>query len=173
MDLKFALSQDRRVSFSLFFLLWVLTSKIDALEVGDTAPNFSLPSLTKNVESSLEDSAGFVIYLDFWASWCSPCRLSMPALEKLYEEFASEGFHVVAINVDEIREDALDFLEDFPVSYSILADPEGTISQLYNVVGMPSGYLINRQGKIMHSHIGFRRGDEEVLRRMIRSVLER
>ena len=65
----------------------------------------------------------------------------------------------------------IDFLKDFPVSYSVLADPEGRVSQLYNVMGMPSGYLINRKGKIVHSHIGFRRGDEEVLRKMIRNEL--
>ena len=95
----------------------------------------------------------------------------MPALEKLYREFSDDGFNVLAINVDAIKEDAIDFLKDFPVSYSVLADPEGRVSQLYKVMGMPSGYLINRKGKIVYSHIGFRRGDEEVLRKKIGNEL--
>ena len=156
----------------LSFLLLVLTLKIEASESGDFAPNFSLPDLLKdNVTHTLEEKKNLLVYVDFWASWCAPCRLSMPALEKLYREFSIDGFHVLAINVDAIREDAIDFLKDFPVSYSVLADPEGRVSQLYNVMGMPSGYLINRKGKIVHSHIGFRRGDEEVLRKMIRNEL--
>ena len=156
----------------LSFLLLVLTLKIEASESGDFAPNFSLPDLLKdNVTHTLEEKKNSLIYVDFWASWCAPCRLSMPALEKLYREFSVDGFHVLAINVDAVREDAIDFLKDFPVSYSVLADPEGRVSQLYNVMGMPSGYLINRKGKIVHSHIGFRRGDEEGLRKMIRNEL--
>ena len=157
--------------FLSFFLL-VLTLRIEASEPGDFAPNFSLPDLLKdNVTHTLEEKKNLLVYVDFWASWCAPCRLSMPALEKLYKEFSVDGFYILAVNVDAIREDAIDFLKDFPVSYSVLADPEGMVSQLYNVMGMPSGYLINRKGKIIHSHIGFRRGDEEVLRKMILNEL--
>ena len=156
----------------LSFLLLVLTLKVEASEPGDFAPNFSLPDLLKdNVTHTLEEKKNLLVYVDFWASWCAPCRLSMPALETLYREFSVDGFHVLAINVDAIREDAIDFLKDFPVSYSVLADPEGRVSQLYKVMGMPSGYLINREGKIVHSHIGFRRGDEEVLRKIITNEL--
>ena len=156
----------------LFFLLLVLTLRINASESGGFAPNFSLPDLVKDdTTHTLEEKKDLLVYVDFWASWCAPCRLSMPALEKLYREFSVDGFYVLAINVDAIKEDAIDFLKDFPVSYSVLADPEGRVSQLYNVMGMPSGYLINRKGKIVHSHIGFRRGDEEVLREMIRNEL--
>ncbi|MDG1986397.1 MAG: TlpA disulfide reductase family protein [Halieaceae bacterium] len=156
------------------FLFLVLTFKIEALEAGDFAPKFSLPDLFKDhVTYSLEEKQDLLVYVDFWASWCAPCRLSMPALEQLYREFSGDGFYVLAVNVDAIKEDAIGFLKDFPVSYSVLADPEGIVSQLYNVIGMPSGYLINRKGKIIHSHIGFRRGDEEVLRKMIRNELEK
>ena len=162
----------KKQAIFLSFLLLVLTLRIEASESGDFAPNFSLPDLLKdNVTHSLEERKKSLVYVDFWASWCAPCRLSMPALEKLYREFSVDGFYVLAINVDAIREDAIDFLKDFPVSYSVLADPEGKVSQLYSVMGMPSGYLINRKGKIIHSHIGFRRGDEEVLRKMILNEL--
>ena len=157
----------------LSFLFLVLTFKIEALEAGDFAPKFSLPDLLNDdVTYSLEKKQDFLVYIDFWASWCAPCRLSMPALEQLYREFSGDGFYVLAVNVDAIREDAIDFLKNFPVSYSVLADPKGIVSQLYNVIGMPSGYLINRKGKIVYSHIGFRRGDEEALRKMIRNELE-
>ena len=170
--LKFLLSKNRGVFLS--FLLLFLTLKIEALEAGDFAPKFSLPDLLNDdVTYSLEQKKDFLVYVDFWASWCAPCRLSMPALEQLYREFSGDGFYVLAVNVDAIKEDAIDFLKDFPVSYSILADPKGIVSQLYNVMGMPSGYLINRKGKIVYSHIGFRRGDEEALRKMIRNELEK
>ena len=164
----------RRVLFPLFLAFWFLVPASEALDEGDLAPKFILPSLlNEDRKYSLEEGLGLVVYVDFWASWCAPCRLSMPALEQLYKEFADDGFHVFAVNVDAVREEATSFLEDFPVSYPILADPEGIISERYNVTGMPFGYLINRKGRIAHSHMGFRRGDEEVLRQMIGTELEK
>ena len=103
----------------LSFLLLVLTLRIEASESGDFAPNFSLPDLLQdNVTHTLEEKKQLLVYVDFWASWCAPCRLSMPALEKLYREFSVDGFHVLAINVDAIRGDAIDFLKDFPDNFS-------------------------------------------------------
>ena len=155
-------------------LLLISTSPIEALEVGDDAPEFVLPSLIEEgTEFSLEQKYGQVIYIDFWASWCAPCRLSMPALEKIYNEFSGNGFSVFAINVDSITEDAIEFLESMSISYPTLADPRGLTSESYEVLGMPSGYMVSREGKIAYSHVGYRRGDDEMLRRAILKELSK
>jgi len=136
------------------------------------APAFELP-LIANAEGilSLEALKGSVTYLDFWASWCGPCRLSLPALDALYQELGGQGLKVVAVSVDVVEEDALDFLARYPVSYPVVIDTGGTVPERYDVNGMPSGYLIDREGKVRAVHVGFKRGDEVALRQEISALL--
>ena len=110
-------------------------------------------------------------YVDFWASWCGPCRLSLPALNRLSQEFDPKDFSVVAISVDYVDEDALDFLARYPVDYPVAIDKSGDSGRAFAVAGMPSGYLIGRDGLIREVHVGFRKGDEQVLRERIQSLL--
>ena len=135
-------------------------------------PAWELP-LIANGEGTVTDSTylGRVTYVDFWASWCGPCRLSLPALNRLSQEFDSADFGVVAISVDYVDEDALDFLKRYPVDYPVAIDKTGNSGRDFAVAGMPSGYLIDRDGLIREVHVGFRKGDEKILRDKIQELI--
>ena len=135
-------------------------------------PAWELP-LIANGEGTVTDSTylGRVTYVDFWASWCGPCRLSLPALNRLSKEFDAADFGVVAISVDYVDEDALDFLKRYPVDYPVAIDKTGNSGRDFAVAGMPSGYLIGRDGLIRKVHIGFRKGDEAFLREQIQALI--
>ena len=135
-------------------------------------PAWELP-LIANGEGTVTDSTylGRVTYVDFWASWCGPCRLSLPALNRLSKEFDTADFGVVAISVDYVDEDALDFLKRYPVDYPVAIDKTGNSGRDFAVAGMPSGYLIDRDGLIRKVHVGFRKGDEAFLRKQIQALI--
>ena len=135
-------------------------------------PAWELP-LIANGEGTVTDSTylGRVTYVDFWASWCGPCRLSLPALNRLSKEFDTADFGVVAISVDYVDEDALDFLKRYPVDYPVAIDKTGNSGRNFAVAGMPSGYLIGRDGLIREVHVGFRKGDEAFLREQIQALI--
>lgn len=120
---------------------------------------------------SSETHLGKVTYIDFWASWCGPCRLSLPALNQLSKDFDAADFRVVAISVDYVDEDALDFLKRYPVEYPIAIDKSGDLGRAFAVAGMPSGYLIDRLGQIREIHVGFRKGDEALLKKSIATLI--
>ena len=135
-------------------------------------PAWELP-LIANGEGTVTDSTylGRVTYVDFWASWCGPCRLSLPALNRLSKEFDTADFGVVAISVDYVDEDVLDFLKRYPVDYPVAIDKTGNSGRDFAVAGMPSGYLIDRDGLIREVHVGFRKGDEAFLRKQIQALI--
>lgn len=150
------------------------------VSVGQEAPAVDLPLLTtgfhstdKNtsVNMSLATLRGKVVYLDFWASWCGPCRTSFPQLEQLRQDLGPRGFEVLAINVDEFEADALKFLTDIPVSYPVVHDAEGSTPRSYGILGMPTAYLIDREGVVRLVHQGFRKNDGASLRIEITKLL--
>jgi len=138
---------------------------------GQMAPNFKLPGINTGNLMSLKSQRGKVVYLDFWASWCGPCRQSLPMLNELRKELRSKGFEVIAVNLDEDKKDAQTFLKQFPVSYPVLLDPKGKVPQKYNLPGMPTSYLIDRKGKIRKVHIGFKKQDMSKIRKQVMSLL--
>ena len=148
-----------------------LTVHADSVTVGQEAPEVYLPELVGAEQVSLASLRGKVVYLDFWASWCGPCRVSFPILEKLRDELGPEGFEVLAINVDENESDALKFLSDMSVSYLVVRDDEAATPQTYGILGMPTGYLIDRQGVVREIHQGFRKSDGDQLRTTIVELL--
>ena len=170
----------RRLSHWVLATLLTLTSAgLLAAEADSTkpqAPAFTLPLLDSTgltgSEVSLSDYQGQVVYLDFWASWCGPCRLSLPALDALYRELGDQGFVVLAVNVDAYQEDADAFLNSHPVSYPTLRDADSTLPKRFAVKGMPTAFLIDRDGRVQHVHEGFRKTDIEPLRRKIMALLE-
>jgi len=139
--------------------------------VGHAAPAVRLPELSGAGEVSLESLRGKVVYLDFWASWCGPCRVSFPLLEQLREELGPDGFEVLAINVDEVESDARRFLSEVPVSYPVVRDADGITPQTFGILGMPTGYLIDRQGIVREVHQGFRKSDGAKLRTAVVELL--
>jgi peroxiredoxin len=135
-----------------------------ALEPGDEAPGFTLPVLDGEGSVSLDRYRGKVVWLDFWASWCPPCLMSLPRLEDMRKEIPAKDFQIVAINVDHDPKKALKFLAKNPVGYPSASDPEGGLPTKYGLETMPTSYLIDRMGVIRVVHKGFREGDIEKIR---------
>src|SRR6185436_6735666 len=121
--------------------------KLEEMKDRPAAPDFTLVN-PAGKKFSLKDYRGKVVFLNFWATWCGPCREEMPAMDKLYREFKGKGLEIVAVNVKDKREDALKFVKELKISYPIGMDPEGEIGLLYGAWGMPSTYLIDRQGVV-------------------------
>ncbi len=143
-----------------------------AVEEGDPAPDFTLPSIHADQPAiSLEGLRGKTVFVDFWASWCAPCLKSLPLYNTLYHKYKDQGLEIVAINVDNPIEDGLDFLLDTPLDFLIPADPDGKTSELFEVIGMPTSYLIAPDGTVKLVHMGFRDGDIELIEEEIANLL--
>ncbi|MBY5920563.1 TlpA family protein disulfide reductase [Ferrimonas balearica] len=134
------------------------------------APDFALNLNGKNT-TLVSLSQETVVYLDFWASWCGPCRYSFPFMNRLHTELGPKGLTVVAVNVDVDPEDAKPFLAKYPADFAIHYDPEGTIAEAYQVPGMPTSYLI-KDGEILVRHVGFRKSESDALMDEVASYLK-
>lgn len=139
-------------------LLLALPYAAPALERGDVPPPLSAP-LQDGTMLALESLRGRLVYVDFWASWCAPCMQALPALDALYRKYGERGFTVLAVNVDTRRKAALAMLERIPVSYPVLFDPEGRWPGAFGLRGMPSGYLLDREGRIVYTQAGYKASD--------------
>jgi thiol-disulfide isomerase/thioredoxin len=133
------------------------------------APGFELPGPRGPVR--LADFAGHLVLLDFWASWCAPCRLSFPWMAQMQSKYRAQGLQVVAINVDARRADAEKFLATMPVQFAVAFDPAGDTPKVYGIKAMPSSFLIGTDGRLLHSHAGFRESDKADLEQRIRAAL--
>jgi peroxiredoxin len=134
------------------------------------APTFALESRDGGIVS-LENLRGQVVMVNFWATWCGPCRQEMPHLEALHQKYSSLGFTLLGVNVEDDREGATQFLAETPVSFPVLFDPKSEVSQLYNVVAMPSTVLIARDGTMRFIHHGYKPGYESEYQNQIRALL--
>lgn len=133
------------------------------------APDFKLEGQKKTVK--LSDYKGQIVYLDFWASWCQPCKKSFAWMNKMQSLYGEEGFRVVSINLDESRQKADKFLQQIPANFDVAFDPQGNTAESYGVKAMPSSYIINKHGKLIHANAGFRGNDEEKLETKIRKLI--
>ncbi len=143
-----------------------------AIEEGQLAPDFSLLDIYQKQTIQLADYKGKVVYIDFWASWCSPCLLSLPLINELHKQYKDQGFEVLAINLDEYPEDGLDFLNTNPVGYSIPSDPEGKTAELYQIPGMPTSFLVDPQGVVQFVHSGFKKSDLAMIENKLKQMLK-
>ncbi|MDM7914738.1 MAG: TlpA disulfide reductase family protein [Candidatus Eisenbacteria bacterium] len=149
------------IPYSLPILsLLALIPPVLAAEGGDEGRATGAASLSTSATisgDSLDLSAyrGKVVYLDFWASWCGPCRAAFPWMDEMQRRYGSKGFTVLAVSVDRKREAAEKFLKERSPSFPILFDPEGKVASRYDLKGMPTSFLYDRQGRLHESHLGF------------------
>ena len=141
-----------------------------AVVAGDAAPGFVLPG-DADTTVSLADLRGKVVLVDFWASWCAPCRRSFPWLNEMQQKYGPRGFTVVAVNVDKKRADAQRFLQQYPARFAIAFDEAGLTPAKFAVKAMPSSFLVDARGKIVQVEVGFTDERKDVLEERIRSLL--
>ena len=134
------------------------------------APAFTLAA-RGGPEVSLAQYKGNVVMINFWASWCGPCRQEMPLLESIYKKYNKMGFTMLGVNVEPDSNAANEWLKATPVSFPILYDRDSKVSKLYDVAGMPSTVIIDRSGKLRVLHRGYKPGDENEYLDSIRSLI--
>lgn len=137
---------------------------------GGPAPPFNLAS-RDGKEVSLTQYHGQVVMINFWASWCGPCRQEMPLLESIYKKYNKLGFTLLGVNVEPDSKAAEEWLKATPVSFPILFDKDSKVSKLYDVAGMPSTVIIDRAGKVRVLHRGYKPGDENEYLDSIRTLV--
>lgn len=112
-------------------------------------------SVAKAEDFQAEKYKGKIVYLDFWASWCAPCKDSFPWLNQVQKKYQDKGVVVIGINVDKDKAKAEEFLKKIPAQFQIYYNADGTLAQKYKVQGMPFAVIIGKNGEVIHSHIGF------------------
>ena len=148
----------------LLFVFVLVLGAIQAAAAAETAPPIEGVDMLNGKPVSLAAERGKVVFVDFWASWCPPCLASLPAYEQLYREIGGADFEIIAVNVDEDTADGLQFLEQHPVSYPVVADPKGEIGVPWNIRSLPRSFLLNREGEIVAVYKRFKPGDEQEVR---------
>jgi peroxiredoxin len=143
----------------------------EAPRVGHRAPDFVLPTLDGR-EVRLSDYRGHVVFLNFWATWCGPCKVEMPAMERLYREYRRQGFAILAVSTDEEGAAVTrPFRDSLGLSFTIAHDPEMIAGRLYGVRTLPITFLVNREGVITHKIFGARDWQEPEAREGIQRLL--
>ena len=138
--------------------------------ISGPAPNFTLKSLSgENIK--LSELAGSVVLINFWASWCGPCRQEMPFLNAIHNKYKALGFTVLGVNVEEEVANARSFIAERPVDFPILFDSNNNVSELYKVIAMPTTVVIDRDGKLRFLHQGYQSGDEVEYRKMVKILV--
>lgn len=141
-----------------------------AIKPGEIAPDFRLPGVPSPVQ--LTQFRGQWVYLDFWATWCAPCRESLPWMAQLQKQYGPRGLRVVAVNVDTDTAIAERFLAGLPGGFTVAFDTQGLTPTRYDIVSMPSSMLIAPDGRVKLVHRGFRDSDRELLESQVAAALE-
>lgn len=156
--------------------LWLIAALLPA--VAHTAPPNGTPSIAPAIDLPTDsgrvkpaDLAGKVVYVDFFASWCGPCKVSFPWLKSMQEQYAAKGLVIVAVNVDKDRADAAQFVARFSPTFVVGYDPRGKTAEAFHVEGMPSSFLVSPSGTILYSHVGFDMKDATKIQAQIEKAL--
>lgn len=137
---------------------------------GQPAPDFALRSSTgENLR--LSEYRGDVVMINFWATWCGPCRQEMPLLDELYQRYERVGFNLLGVNIDDDSRRAMQMIDELGVAFPVLFDSEKQVSELYDVEAMPVTVIVDREGNVRHVHHGYKPGYEEKYLDQIRSLL--
>ncbi len=152
----------------LFIIAWLLLLSAPS-HAATTVP----AAIFSEIQSAAEMQPGDIVYLDFWASWCSPCRKSFPWMNAMHQKYQPRGFKVLAVNVDKELAMAERFLASVPATFSIFYDPKGRLAKAFKIKGMPSSVMIDDQGRIQIAHTGFFKDKKPLYEQEIQSLLTR
>lgn len=154
-------------------LALTLSPAVHAIKPGDRVPPVApLANLEERAPPvDLAKLRGKVVYVDFWASWCVPCRMSMPVVDELYKRLGPKGFTVVGVNKDDRVIDAQRFLKRVPVSFALATDYGDTVTRAFLVTAMPSGYLVDRKGVVRKVHRGYTAETAKQLEKEVEELL--
>ena len=154
------------VVFSIFAASSLASSGME----GHAAPDFALKSSTgENLR--LSEFRGDVVMINFWATWCGPCRQEMPLLDELYTRYERVGFNLLGVNIDDDSSRAMDMIDELGVNFPVLFDARKEVSKLYEVEAMPVTVIVDREGTVRYVHHGYKPGYEEMYLDQIRSLL--
>lgn len=134
------------------------------------APDFTLKS-NSGENLRLSEQRGNVVLINFWASWCGPCRQEMPLLSDIHKKYKKLGFTVFGVNVDKDMASANKILKDIPVAFPVLYDPDGSVSKLYKVNAMPTTIVVDRDGNMRYLHLGYKPGYEDDYVKQIKTLI--
>ena len=157
--------------YKKLFILLLFVMACVSLSCAEVSYDFTLQGL-EGKPISLSDYKGKVVFIDFWATWCPPCRLSIPYVEKLYEQYKdNEDFVVLGINLEESKEDITKFMKKQKMNYPILLSDKKVISN-YKITSIPRFFLIDRNGEIYNKYVGFAPGVEQLWQKDIEKLLK-
>lgn len=155
--------------FVMFLLFLIKTSPLVAapinlnkLEIPQPAPTFQLVDLN-NKTHTLEDFKGKPLIVNFWATWCPPCRAELPAFNRAWAKVKDHDIQMIAINIGEDQKTVFDFIQDFPIDFTVLLDPESDQLANWQAHGLPTTYIIDAEGKVFYQAVGEREWDNDEL----------
>ena len=155
---------------SFLLLASLANTNLSANAISGEAPNFTLKSNSgKNIK--LSELRGQVVLINYWASWCGPCRQEMPELNKLYSKYKKLGFTILGVNVEENNTEALKIIKHDKISFPILFDSENKVSKLYDVIGMPTTIVVGRNGNMRYLHRAYKPGDISKYKKWIKELI--
>ena len=154
----------------LFFGILLSSVNANAINVGEIPADFDIKS-NHGGNIKLSSLKGKIVYLDFWASWCVSCAHSIPWLSELQKKLGDDKFQVLAVNLDEKSEIADAFLAKKQAELLVGYDPEGAIPELFEMKAMPTSYLLDKDGKIISTHEGFKEADAASIEEEIKKAL--
>ena len=142
---------------NLIFIVSLISFSCFSLKAAEPAIGSPLPSLSGLLPGAkLPKTAGKVVLVDFWASWCAPCKASFPTMARLHQKYAAKGLVIIGIGVDDDIKDYQSFVAKYPVGFTLVHDAKQAVAGFFNPPTMPTSYLIDRSGKITHIHKGFK-----------------
>tara|TARA_R110002096_G_scaffold6409_2_gene29729 strand:+ start:48615 stop:49112 length:498 start_codon:yes stop_codon:yes gene_type:complete len=160
----------KNLAYGLFVAVFAASALASSGLEGQQAPDFALKSSTgENLR--LSEYRGDVVMINFWATWCGPCRQEMPLLDELYSRYERVGFNLLGVNIDDDSRRAMQMIEELGVNFPVLFDARKEVSKLYEVEAMPVTVLVDREGNVRYVHHGYKPGYEDKYLDQVRSLL--
>ncbi len=160
----------KNLTYGLLLTAFAATSLASSGLEGRTAPDFALKS-SSGENLRLSEYRGDVVMINFWATWCGPCRQEMPLLDELYTRYQRVGFNLLGVNIDDDSRRAMQMIEELGVNFPVLFDAQKEVSKLYEVEAMPVTVLVDREGNVRYVHHGYKPGYEDKYLDQVRSLL--